>query len=198
LIKTVPLNRPVPIDWVDISEPDRGHTAGTHDGAGVVNQGLNAGGTAFLALEGCVYSKGSVYFTSKAGGKAGAGQLFRLDIAKSTVELIFEASDRSGFSGPDNIIVSPRGSLMICEDRHGMDTKAQYIAGLGQDGDLFAFCQVNPELKAAYAGHDLGKTALNSEWAGICFSADGQWMFVNIYSPGMTIAITGPWSDGPV
>jgi secreted PhoX family phosphatase len=121
-----------------------------------------------------------------------------LDLAQSTLELIFEATDRNGFSGPDNIIFSPRGSLMICEDRLGMMTKAQYLAGLSEEDGLFAFSQVNRELRGSYAGYDLRKTALKSEWAGVCFSNDGQWMFVNIYSPGMTFAITGPWQDGPV
>jgi uncharacterized protein len=29
--------------------------------------------------------------------------------------------------------------------------------------------------------------------AGVCFSPDGNTMFVNIQYPGMTVAITGPW-----
>ncbi len=29
--------------------------------------------------------------------------------------------------------------------------------------------------------------------AGACFSPDGRVMFVNVYSPAMTLAITGPW-----
>ena len=32
-----------------------------------------------------------------------------------------------------------------------------------------------------------------SELAGVCFSPDGSTMFVNIYWPGVTLAITGPW-----
>jgi secreted PhoX family phosphatase len=198
LIETVPLNKPMMIGWVDISDPGQGHRPGTHDGAGVVTQGMDAGGTAFVSLEGCSYFENSIYFTSKAGGSAQAGQIFRLNIAQNTLELIFEASGRNGFSGPDNIIVSPRGSLMICEDRLGLFKKGQYIAGLNAGGELFAFCQANPEIRASYAGHDLHDTAVNSEWAGVCFSADGQWMFANIYNPGMTFAITGPWQKGPV
>jgi uncharacterized repeat protein (TIGR03803 family) len=193
LTGSLPLNMPMSFDWVDIKDPEQGHTAGTHDGAGVVNQGLQAGGTAFVSLEGCVYHRGSVYFTSKAGGGAEAGQVFRLDITGKTLELIFEASDRGGFSGPDNIVVSPLGNLMICEDRLGMSLRGQYVAGLDETGSLFAFCQINPDLHATYAGHKLHKTAVKSEWAGACFSADGRWMFVNIYNPGVTLAITGPW-----
>ena len=198
LNKKIPLNQPMAFDWVDIADPAQGHTPGTHDGAGVVTQGMGAGGTAFVALEGCVFDQGIVYFTSKSGGNARAGQVFSLDITRKTLQLIFEASDRNGFSGLDNIIVSPKGSLMICEDRGGLRKKGQYIAGLTTGGELFAFCQINPHLNGNYAGHDLGKDAVRSEWAGVCFSADGQWMFANIYQPGITVAITGPWNNGPV
>ena len=187
------LNKPMAIEWVDIARPGQGHTPGTHDGAGVVAQGMGEGGTAFVSLEGCDFYEKSIYFTSKAGGGAGAGQIFRLNIEEKTLVLIFEAMERNGFSGPDNIIVSPRGSLMICEDRLGLFTKGQVLAGLDGKGELFAFSQINSDLHATYGGHDLHKTAVSSEWAGVCFSADGQWMFANIYSPGITVAITGPW-----
>ncbi len=198
LIGSMPLNKPMVVAWVNIPEPGQGHTPGTHDGAGVVAQGLAAGGTAFVSLEGCVCFDDSIYFTSKAGGGAGAGQVFRLDIVQNTLELIFEASGHDSFSGPDNIIVSPRGSLMICEDRLGIMKKGQHIVGLNANDGLFTFCQVNSKLQADYRGHDLANTAVSSEWAGVCFSTDGQWMFANLYNPGMTLAITGPWLKGPV
>jgi secreted PhoX family phosphatase len=37
-----------------------------------------------------------------------------------------------------------------------------------------------------------------SEWAGACYSPDGRWLFVNIQTPGVTFAITGPWGHGPL
>ncbi|NNJ65410.1 MAG: phosphatase, partial [Xanthomonadales bacterium] len=55
---------------------------------------------------------------------------------------------------------------------------------------------VNPDLSGEYGGHDLAETALKSEWAGATFSKDGEWLFVNLYSPGVTLAITGPWQAG--
>jgi len=198
LTGSVALNVPMACGWVDITHPEQGHSPGTHDCSGVVAQGMAAGGTAFVGLEGCAIDRGSVVFTSKSGGDAGAGQIFRLDIATGTLLVIFEAIDKNGFSGMDNIIVSPRGSLVICEDRVGPARKGQYIAGLTSAGELFAFCQTNPELRATYAGHDLRATAVSSEWAGVCFSADGQWMFANLYGPGITFAITGPWQRGLV
>ena len=35
----------------------------------------------------------------------------------------------------------------------------------------------------------------NAEFAGVNFAPDGKTLFVNIYSPTMTIAITGPWEE---
>jgi uncharacterized protein len=35
-----------------------------------------------------------------------------------------------------------------------------------------------------------------SEFAGATYSPDGRWLFLNIQSPGITFAITGPWVDG--
>ena len=37
-----------------------------------------------------------------------------------------------------------------------------------------------------------------AEWAGCCFSPDGKWLFANVYKPGFTVAITGPWKTGLV
>ena len=33
----------------------------------------------------------------------------------------------------------------------------------------------------------------DTEWAGACFSPDGWTLFVNLYRPAKTVAITGPW-----
>jgi hypothetical protein len=37
-----------------------------------------------------------------------------------------------------------------------------------------------------------------NEFAGACYSPDGQWLFVNVQTPGITFAITGPWGPGPL
>jgi hypothetical protein len=92
--------------------------------------------------------------------------------------------------------MSPRGGLVICEDRLSGDKSGQSVAGLTPQGEFFRFCQVNPELGGEYAGHDLAATAVGSEWAGATFSHDGAWLFLNVYSPGFTVAITGPWAEG--
>ena len=43
----------------------------------------------------------------------------------------------------------------------------------------------------------LARNAFNgSEFAGACFSPDGSTLFVNLQSPGITVAITGPFLAG--
>ncbi|MFT7564972.1 MAG: secreted PhoX family phosphatase, partial [Bacteroidia bacterium] len=63
LIEGIPLFRPMKTKWVDIPEPRNGHRPNSHDGKGVVTQGLDAGASAFRALEGCIWTDGEIYFT---------------------------------------------------------------------------------------------------------------------------------------
>ncbi len=186
------------VEWVDIPDPTAGLVPDHPNGDGVVRQGLAAGGSGFVALEGCAYAEGRVYFTSKLGGRYVAGYVLEYDPAREKIWMVFESRGHDYFSGPDNIIVSPRGALLICEDRLSAFRNAQNVAGLTQEGEFFAFCQVNPRLRGEFGGHDLKATALKSEWAGATFSEDGEWLFLNIYSPGVTVAITGPWQAGYV
>ncbi len=186
----------MPVEWVDIPNPQQGFTRNSREGDGVVKQGLAAGGSGFISLEGCTCSDGHVYFTSKFGGKARSGYVYQYSIDRKMLWLIYESPGHRVFSGPDNIVMSPRGSLILCEDRIGQNTVAQNLVGLTAKGELFRFCQINPELKGNHGGHDLATTVLYSEWAGATFSGDGHWLFVNILNPGITVAITGPWQQG--
>lgn len=184
------------VEWVDIPDPGKGFTPNSREGDGVVRQGLKAGASGFISLEGCVCMDGHVYFTSKYGGWAKSGHVYDYDIDRERIRLIYESPGHRVFSGPDNITLSPRGSLLLCEDRVSQNTAAQHIAGLTAAGELFRFCQINPEISGIHAGFDLARTVLHSEWAGVTFSGDGQWLFANIFNPGATIAITGPWREG--
>jgi hypothetical protein len=184
------------VGWVDIPDPTQGFSGGGGADDGVVSQGLAAGGSRFIALEGCACADGRVYFTSKAGGRAMAGYILEYDPQREKIRMVYESTGHEHFSGPDNIVMSPRGSLVVCEDRLTRVKEAQTVAGLTRQGEFFRFCQVNPELRGKYGGHDLADTVLTSEWAGATFSRDGAWLFLNIYSPGVTVAITGPWQDG--
>jgi len=184
------------VSWVDIPEPQKAFTKGSRAGEGVQKQGFEAGASAFIGLEGCDTYERRVYFASKLGGKENAGYIFEYDPLEEQIWLVYESPGHDQISGPDNIIMSPRGSLVVCEDRVNRQKVGQSINGLTHEGAMFRFCQVNPDLKGQYGGHDLQETARNSEWSGVTFSMDGQWLFCNLFSPGMTIAITGPWREG--
>lgn len=191
----LPLGHEWPVSWVDIDEPERGFNEGERDGRGVVSQGLGNGGSAFVSLEGGIQDGDHVYFTSKLGGAAAAGYIFEYNPRIETIRVIYESPGHDQFSGPDNLVVSPRGNLVVCEDRVTSWTAGQSIAGVSREGELHKFCQVDPGLAVRWNGLDLRATARVSEWAGVCFSADGKWMFANIYNPGITVAITGPWDS---
>jgi secreted PhoX family phosphatase len=61
-----------------------------------------------------------------------------------------------------------------------------YLKGVTPDGKVYTMG------RQAQPGHsDVGA---NTELAGACFSPDGTTLFLNVYEPGMTLAITGPWS----
>ena len=192
---SLPLGHSWPVGWVDIDDPERGFVEGERYGRGVVSQGIAAGGSAFIGLEGCIWDDDRLFFTSKLGGAASAGYVFEYDPRGETVKLIYESPGHRHFSGPDNLVVSPRGNLVVCEDRVSSDTAGQSLAGFSKDGGFHKFCMIDPRLEGVWHGHDLATTARTSEWAGTCFSSDGTWLFANIYSPGITVAITGPWES---
>jgi secreted PhoX family phosphatase len=190
------LGQEMDVEWVDIPDPTAGLTPEYPNGNGVVSQGLAAGGSAFVALEGCAISDGRIYFTSKLGGSAMAGYVLEYHPSREKIWMVYQSESHDIFSGPDNLVVSPRGSLIICEDRLTANRNAQSVAGLSRDGEFFIFCQMNPRISGTYGGHGLSGTVLKSEWAGATFSQDGDWLFINIYNPGVTLAITGPWQEG--
>ena len=61
-------------------------------------------------------------------------------------------------------------------------------------GDNRRFAQNNIVLTKDYNTRACGRLpARTSGRAGACYSPDGQWLLVNIQTPGVTFAITGPW-----
>jgi secreted PhoX family phosphatase len=68
--------------------------------------------------------------------------------------------------------------------------------GLSLDGRIFRFAQNNIVLNGERNG--LIGDFRSGEFAGATFSPDGRWLFVNVQSPGVTLAITGPWQSGGI
>jgi uncharacterized protein len=164
-------------EWVDIKDVDPSNA--TEKPLAVFQQGKAQGAATFGRLEGCWYGNGHIYLNSTDGGNAKKGQIWRYTPRGDGGELVllFESPSADVLDAPDNICVSPRGGLAICEDGGGN----QFIRGLTPDGRIFSFAE----------------NVLNdSEFAGSCFSPDGQTLFVNLQTPGLTLAIWGPWERG--
>ena len=80
------------------------------------------------------------------------------------------------------------------------------MLGLLPNGQSFVFARnvidiaAGDAAKLAADGHnpDVIGTGYfgDQEFAGATFSSDGQWLYVNIQTPGITFAITGPWNKG--
>ncbi|MEO5703235.1 MAG: alkaline phosphatase PhoX [Gammaproteobacteria bacterium] len=202
----------LPAAWVTIADPDPDLEGGA---ARTFTQGFNQGGALFNRLEGIFRGEaGSVYFVATSGGDVkngdvnsdgfaeGYGQVWQYTPTSSTggeLVLVFESTGQSVLDSPDNLCVTPSGGILLCEDDSGsVDgdthplapgiTNVNRLIGLTRDGEPFEFA-VN---------------RLNdSEFAGACFSPDGEILFVNVFGDGtpgsgMTCAITGPWRRGPL
>ena len=169
------------IDLKDVESPNddlrfRGHA----DGAVIVGRG-----------EGIFWGKGEAWFTCTNSGPGKHGQILRYRPsaqegqpgeaeAPGTVELFLESVEDRVLDYPDNITVAPNGHLMVCED-HYSEVLRNHLRGITPEGKVYAI------------GRNVYKD--NAELAGVCFSPDGGTLFVNIYTPGITLAVTGPWAS---
>ena len=184
------------VRWHKIDDPTLAHTPGKEvpDELGVFTQGEAAGGSMFSRLEGCWFGNGLVYFDATDGGAAKTGQIWQYDPQPEKLKLLFESPDKPTLNMPDNLCVSPRGGLILCEDNdYGANDCPQRIFGLSQAGKLRLFAENNVQLRGQRNGF-VGDFR-TKEWTGATFSPDGTWLFVNIQTPGITFAITGPWEQ---
>ena len=178
------------VRWVDIDHPARGKDA-SGGSKGVQQQGLARGGTRFTRLEGCWHAgQGHIVFTATDGGPAGLGQVWLLDTVSQTLELLFVSPRRDVLDNPDNVTANPHGGYLLCEDGRRSGQRLQWLHA---DGRLTTLAANNVQLDSGPNG--LRGDFRGSEWAGACFSPDGQWLFANIQTPGVTLAITGPWEE---
>jgi len=168
--QTMPLNQAFTCTWVDIDQPDPKTNT-------VAQQAIAKGACIFVRGEGIVYENGDIYFACTAGGQAGLGQFFKYtpNNTGGQISLIFESTKGGILENPDNITMNKFGDLIICEDNKMHE---QCLVGLQANGHIYYI-----------AANTL------SEWAGACFSPDGNTLFANIYRPGKTLAITGPWEN---
>jgi secreted PhoX family phosphatase len=199
----------LPVQWVNVDDPDPDLE---HGAPRCFEQARARGGAAFRRLEGIFRGQDgrSIFFVSTTGGTArgrdgaGLGRIWQYTPAdgktskEDVLTLVFESPSGSVLESADNLCITPRGAMLLCED-DGIDDgdrdaaagairNVNRLIGLGPGGEPFTFA-VN--------------VLNNTEFAGACFSPDGDILFVNVYgdgSPGsgMTCAIWGPWHRGPL
>ena len=184
------------VSWVDLDDPDpdveRAPTPPLDPGVGLRYEAQSKGAAIIRRGEGTWWGNGLLYVVSTNGGPVSEGQVFALDPVAGKFEIVFASSDESVLDNPDNIAVSPRGGLVLCEDG---DRDFQKLRGLTTDGTIFTFAENRVVLNGERNG--ITGNFVGSEWAGATFEPkNGNWLFVNIQTPGITFAITGPWKKG--
>jgi uncharacterized protein len=211
------------VEWVTIDDPDPAEAE--ENASAVHEQGRAKGGAFFAALEGACWHEGSLYFTASEGGDEELGQVWRFTPdddghgETGTLALVFESGDAAVLEEPDNMCVSPRGALVVCEDGDGEgwtdgDDSCRvggdnYVRIVTRGGKIFDFAKVVEPLDLVKAFPDdfeedctaaplpgEGEVFGVSEATGATFSPDGKWLFINLQYPGETLAITGPWEKG--
>jgi secreted PhoX family phosphatase len=179
--------RTLQVDWVRIDEPDPTPLS-RNDNLKVFAEGQSKGGASFARLEGCWPGDGGIFFHATSGGNAAVGQVWFYRPRgrnRGELTLAYESPDKEILNYPDNVTMSPRGGIVMCEDGSGV----KHIRGLTRDGQVFEFA----------------RNIMNtSEFCGACFSPDGETLFLNVQGSttdagtvrGVTFAVRGPWRDG--
>lgn len=173
--------------WIDIDGVD-------NPGGDLRHRGHAGGAAMFARGEGLFFGKGEVFFTCTSGGAGRHGQIMRYvpspDEGKPSeadrpgrVQLFVQSDDPARMRMCDNIAVAPWGHLFVCEDR---TEGRNMLKAVTPEGQVYTVGR-NP------APYPQGEQT-NTELAGVCFSPDGSTLFVNLYHPGKTLAITGPWA----
>jgi secreted PhoX family phosphatase len=177
----IAVDQPLATHWIDLDDVD-----GDKDDLRL--RGASLGAATFARGEGLTVADDSFAFACTIGGPARKGQVFVYEPSPfegtaqeqespGHLRLLAEGNEDSIFRNCDNLTQAPWGDLIVCEDT--VDTPAACgLVGVRPDGSQYRIAN------NAYSA---------SEIAGVCFSPDGEIMFVNIQYPGMTLAITGPW-----
>lgn len=206
------------LEWVNIDAPDADPrtVAGLPGGvalaamAGPTIQALAAGCAHMSRGEGIWHAAGKMFIVDTGAGVNGSnevgqgeGAVWELTLATMHLRALFVSGAATAGNNPDNVTVSPRGGVVLCEDGGASPDafgNGSRLLGLNSSGEAYIFCKNNVELSAAQIAA-AGKTVpagdfRGSEFCGACFEPAGRVLFCSIQTPGITVAITGPWTQG--
>ncbi|WP_157489548.1 alkaline phosphatase PhoX [Lysobacter sp. Root916] len=209
------------LEWVDIPDPDLDSIAapaGYPDISagdtlsGTFAQAWSEGALRMSRGEGIWYSYGKLFIVDTSTGVdaqgrkgRGNGAVWVLDLASQRLRALFVSGNQLAAHNPDNVSVSARGGVILCED--GGESPDEYgpgarLIGLTRAGESFYFAKNNVALTSQQIA-DAGKTVpegdyRDTEFCGACWDPFARTLFVNMQTPGITVAITGPWERGPL
>ena len=208
------VNAAYELEWVPIANPDadRGNATGPSgvtitNAAGPFVQGWLQGAARMNRGEGIWYAQGKMYVMDTSGGAVQRGAIWELDLATQVLKCIYSSPSPLVGNMGDNLTVSPRNAILICEDASTAATDmycfGQRLMGLTGAGDAYIFAKNNINLTEAQL-QGAGKLASlagdrrGNEFAGASFDPTGRYRFGNIQTPRVTFAISGPWATGPL
>jgi len=205
------------IEWVDVGHPDADPgkppaeiTRLPGRASGPFLQGWTQGGLVLSRGEGICHHEGRIYLVDTEAGRGadgapgrGKGAVWEFDPKEQAMRAIFVAGSQQVGDNIDNITVSPRGGILLCENGDGVTDENGFgsrLIALTADGDSYAFAKNLIDLTledTVAAGKQVEPDYYRAaEWAGACFDPAGDVLFVNIQVPGITFAIWGPWERG--
>jgi secreted PhoX family phosphatase len=208
---------PAPYEETGASNPD----IGVRTVSGPFKQAREAGALRMSRGEGiwwdhkssCMYVVDTSFGYETSGAlRAGRGlgsiwayRPSRSNPDRGTLTLVYAAAARMAGNNPDNITVSPKGGLLTFDDGAAVADEfgvGNRIMGYRNDGLAYIFAKNNAQLSPTDIAK-IGKTGQfaegdyrGAEFCGGTFDWSGRTLYVNIQSPGITYAITGPWGLG--
>ena len=167
------------VRWIDLEDPRSPKD-------NLRKQGPSKGAAIFARGEGIWTDGDDIYFACTDGGEAKSGQIFKYTASSDEataaeerspgkLQLFLESPDKRILEYADNLTIAPWGDIIICEDGDGVD----HVVGITPEAKVYKFARNAMD---------------DGEFCGATFSPDGSTLFVNIQTPGLTLAITGPWS----
>ncbi|UUZ46923.1 PhoX family protein [Massilia sp. B-10] len=184
------------LEWVDIADPDqaRGNATGPNgetvsNAAGPFVQGWTQGALRMNRGEGIWYAPGKMVVMDTVGGRVARGSIWELDLATQTLRCIYASPGALVGNMGDNLTVSPRNAILICEDASSAATDSfgygQRLMGLTAQGNAYIFAKNNVLLNQVQLAVALSKqTYLAGDHRGNEFMAPAS------IRPGATCSST--------
>src|SRR5690606_8286080 len=153
------------LEWVDIDDPDLDNLPAPAsfpdiDAGGTLSgpfaQAWSKGALRMSRGEGMWHAGNSIFIVDTSTGVDGDGRkchgngaVWVLDLSSQTLRALFVSGHQLAANNPDNITVSPRGGVVLCED--GGESADQFgpgarLLGLTGGGETFYLAKNNAEL----------------------------------------------------